>query len=60
MDVSGSEGRDPVQDFDAINQELREYSPALAERPQIVCANKVDILENPEHLAGPRPGWRPR
>ena len=50
VDVSGSEGRDPVQDFDAINQELREYSPALAERPQIVCANKVDILENPEHL----------
>ena len=45
VDVSGSEGRDPVADFDAINEELKQYSPALAERPQIVAANKVDILE---------------
>ena len=50
VDVSGSEGRDPVQDFDAINEELRQYSPELAERPQIVAANKVDILEDPENL----------
>ena len=50
VDVSGSEGRDPVADFDAINQELRQYSPLLAERPQIVCANKVDIMEEPENL----------
>lgn len=50
VDVSGSEGRDPVQDFDAINEELRQYSPELAQRPQIVAANKVDILENPENL----------
>ena len=50
VDVSGSEGRDPVQDFDAINAELRQYSPALAERPQIVAANTVDILETPENL----------
>ena len=50
VDVSGSEGRDPVRDFDAINEELRQYSPQLAERPQIVAANKVDILENPENL----------
>ena len=33
VDVSGSEGRDPVEDFDAINAELREYNPELAERP---------------------------
>ena len=45
VDVSGSEGRDPVEDFDAINAELREYSPELAERPQIVAANKCDLLE---------------
>ena len=45
VDVSGSEGRDPVADFDAINEELKQYSPTLAERPQIVAANKVDILE---------------
>ena len=45
VDVSGSEGRDPVEDFDAINAELREYSPELAARPQIVAANKCDLLE---------------
>ncbi len=44
VDVSGSEGRDPVEDFDAINAELREYSPTLAERPQLVAANKCDLL----------------
>ena len=44
VDVSGSEGRDPVADFDAINAELKQYSPELAQRPQIVAANKVDIL----------------
>ena len=43
VDVSGSEGRDPVEDFDAINAELREYSPELAERPQIVVGNKCDL-----------------
>lgn len=50
VDVSGSEGRDPVADFDAINEELRQYSPELSERPQIVAANKVDIMEEPENL----------
>ena len=44
VDVSGSEGRDPVDDFEAICTELREYSPELAERPQIVAANKCDLL----------------
>ena len=44
VDVSGSEGRDPVEDFDAINAELQQYSPDLATRPQIVAANKADIL----------------
>ncbi|MBR5094494.1 MAG: GTPase ObgE, partial [Oscillospiraceae bacterium] len=44
VDVSGSEGRDPVEDFDAISAELREYSPELAQRPQIVVANKCDLL----------------
>ena len=50
VDVSGSEGRDPAADFDAINEELRQYSPDLAERPQIVAANKTDILEDPSLL----------
>ena len=44
VDVSGSEGRDPAADFDAINLELRQYSPELARRPQIVAANKTDIM----------------
>ena len=46
VDVSGSEGRDPVADFDAINAELAQYSPELASRPQIVVANKTDIMED--------------
>ena len=50
VDVSGSEGRDPVQDFDAINAELSQYSADLEKRPQIVAANKSDILEDPENL----------
>jgi GTP-binding protein len=50
VDVSGSEGRDPVADFDAINLELKQYSPELATRPQLVAANKVDIMEDPSLL----------
>ena len=54
VDVSGSEGRDPVEDFETINRELAEYSPELARRTQIVVANKCDLLgeerENLERL----------
>ena len=50
VDVSGSEGRDPVEDFEAIQAELREYSPELAERPQIVAANKCDLLGDRENI----------
>ena len=50
VDVSGSEGRDPVADFDAICQELQAYSPQLAARKMIVAANKADILEDPALL----------
>lgn len=49
VDVSGSEGRDPVEDLDAINSELQNYSPVLAGRPQIVVANKTDIMQEPEN-----------
>ncbi len=49
VDVSGSEGRDPVEDLDAINTELQHYSPQLAQRPQLIVANKADILQNPEN-----------
>ena len=50
VDVSGSEGRDPVEDFEAINAELKQYSPELAGRKMIVAANKVDIMEDPALL----------
>jgi len=46
VDISGREGREPCADFDAVNQELAAYSPELAARPQIVAANKCDILED--------------
>ena len=44
VDVSGSEGRDPVEDFDAICAELKNYSVDLSNRPMIVVANKTDLL----------------
>ena len=44
VDVSGSEDRDPVEDFQKINRELAEYSPELAARPMIVAANKTDLI----------------
>ena len=50
VDVSGSEGRDPVADFDAICEDLQRWSPELASRRMIVAANKVDIMEDPELL----------
>ena len=50
VDVSGSEGRDPVEDLVTINQELGQYSPELAKRPMIVVANKMDILQEPDNL----------
>ena len=45
VDISCMEGRDPVEDMIMINRELERYSPALATRPQIVLANKVDALD---------------
>ncbi len=50
VDISGSEGRDPVEDFKAINEELKQYSPDLAGRKMLVAANKVDIMQDPALL----------
>ncbi len=50
LDVSGQEGRNPVEDFYAINQELKKYSEKLSTRKQIIVANKVDILQDEEIL----------
>ena len=44
VDVAGSEGRDPIEDFEAINAELRQYSETLADRRMLVVANKCDLL----------------
>ncbi len=44
VDASGCEGRDPVEDFEKINEELRSYSEDLANRPMIVAANKCDLI----------------
>jgi len=52
VDVSGSEGRDPITDFITINEELQKYNPELAERPQIVAANKCDIAQDEELTEG--------
>ncbi len=50
VDVSGCEGRDPAADFDAVCAELAQWSPELAERPMLVAANKVDVMEDPALL----------
>lgn len=43
VDISGSEGRDPKEDFNVINQELQKFNPELAQRPMIVVGNKADL-----------------
>ncbi len=50
VDISGSEGRDPIDDITAINAELEKYSPELAKRPQIIVANKCDLLPSDADL----------
>ena len=49
VDVSGHEGRDPIDDFEKINSELVKFNPELAERPMIVAGNKIDMAE-PEQI----------
>jgi GTP-binding protein len=50
VDMSASEGRDPYEDWVAINEEMRLYNPKLSERPQIVVANKMDMPGADAHL----------
>jgi GTP-binding protein len=54
LDVSGSEGRDPLEDFRQVNHELAKYSSSLAERPQLIAVNKTDLPDAREILAGVR------
>ena len=46
IDVSASEGRDPVEDYYVINKELEKYSKKLAQRKQIIVANKIDAMQD--------------
>lgn len=46
IDVAGSEGRDPISDFEKINEELVKFNPELAEREQIVVGNKLDLASD--------------
>ena len=46
LDVSGSEGRNPVEDFEIINTELKKYSEKLSTRKQVIVANKIDVMQD--------------
>lgn len=46
VDVAGSEGRDPIEDFEKINEELVKFNPELAKCPQIVAGNKMDLADD--------------
>ena len=50
VDMSGSEGRDPYDDYLAINHELESYDLKMMERPQIIVANKMDLEESEDNL----------
>ncbi|MFA0777150.1 MAG: hypothetical protein PVTTEEND_000864 [Candidatus Fervidibacter sp.] len=60
VDIAAVEGRDPICDFETINEELRLYSPELAKKPQVVVANKMDLPNAPENLRRCLPYWRQR
>ncbi len=48
VDISGIEGRNPIDDFKTINRELEKYSSKLAQKPQIIAANKIDLIRSEE------------
>jgi GTP-binding protein len=50
VDVSGASGRDPVEDFETICDELRQFDESVAAKPQIVVATKIDALDDPARL----------
>ncbi len=50
IDVSGTEGRDPIQDFKTINEELKKYSKKLSKRTQIIVATKMDVIQDEKPL----------
>lgn len=50
VDVSGCEGRDPIEDFKKINEELKEYGETLASLPQVIVCNKCDVFGAEDNL----------
>jgi GTP-binding protein len=50
VDISGSEEREPLKDFEVINNELKQYNPKLFEKQQIIAANKMDVTGAEENL----------
>jgi GTP-binding protein len=54
LDVSESTGRKPLDDFKVVMKELQSYSPELVERPMIVVANKIDVLQDPKRIESVR------
>ena len=46
LDVSGIEGRDPIEDFHKINEELKKYSEKLSKKPQLIALNKIDLVKD--------------
>lgn len=50
LDIAGSEERDPIEDFHVVNEELAKYKEILAQRPQIIAANKTDLPEAEDNL----------
>lgn len=46
LDISGSEGRNPIEDFEIINSELKKYSEKLSTRKQVIVANKIDVMQD--------------
>lgn len=49
LDIAGTEGRDPITDFETINNELKNYSEKLSKKLQIIAANKADVLQDEEN-----------
>jgi GTP-binding protein len=51
VDIAGFEGRDPLEDYRIVNRELKSYGRGVSRKPQVVCANKMDLAGAGENLA---------
>lgn len=60
LDASGSEGRDPIEDFYKINEELVQYNEKLKDKPQIIAANKLDLPGGEEGLQAIKAEFEPK